>query len=62
MINWLKKSLWARVFILAIVGGILAAIGTQFTDTLSMLIMFIISGIAVIGFVVGIVMMVIYDR
>lgn len=62
MINWLKNSLWAKVFILAIIGGILAAIGTQFTDTLSMLIMFIISGIAVIGFVVGIVMMIKYDK
>ena len=62
MINWLKKSLWAKVFILAIVGGILAAIGTQFTDTISALIIFVLSGLAVIGFVVGIIMMIKYDR
>ena len=62
MINWLKNSLWAKVFILAIVGGILAAIGTQFTDTLSALILFTLSGLAVIGFVVGIILMIKYDR
>lgn len=62
MINWLKKSLWAKVFILAIIGGILATIGTQFTDTLSALILFTLSGLAVIGFVVGIIMMIKYDR
>ena len=62
MINWLKKSLWAKVFILAIAGGILAAIGAQFTDTLSALIIFVLSGLAVIGFVGGIIMMIKYDR
>jgi hypothetical protein len=62
MINWLKKSLWAKVFILAIIGGILAAIGTQFTDTISALILFILSGLAVIGFVVGIILTIKYDR
>jgi hypothetical protein len=62
MINWLKKSLWAKVFTLAIIGGILAAIGTTLTDTLSALIIFILSAWAVIGFVVGIIMMIKYDR
>ena len=61
MINWLKNSLWAKVFILAIIGGILAAIGTTLTDTLSALIIFILSGLAVIGFVVGIILMIKYD-
>lgn len=61
MINWLKNSLWAKVFILAIIGGILAAIGTQFTDTISALIIFTLSGLAVIGFVVGIILMIKYD-
>jgi len=62
MINWIKKSLWAKVFILAIIGGILAAIGTQLTDTLSALILFVLSGLAIIGFVVGIIMMIKYDK
>ena len=62
MINWLKNSLWAKVFILAIIGGILAAIGTTLTDTISALIIFVLSGVAVIGFVVGIIMMIKYDR
>ena len=62
MINWLKNSLWSKVFILAIVGGILAAIGTNFTDTLSALIIFVLSGLAVIGFVVGIILMIKYDK
>lgn len=61
MINWLKNSLWAKVFILAIIGGILAAIGTNFTDTISALILFTLSGLAVIGFVVGIIYMIKYD-
>ena len=62
MINWLKKSLWAKVFILAIIGGVLALIGTNFTDTLSALIIFVLSGLALVGFVVGIVLTFKYDK
>jgi hypothetical protein len=62
MINWLKKSIWSKVFALAIIGAILALIGTRFTDTLSALIIFILSGLAIVGFVVGIVLTFKYDR
>jgi hypothetical protein len=62
MKDWIKKSLWAKVFALAIIGGILALIGTNFTDTLSALIIFILSGLAIIGFVFGIVLTFKYDK
>jgi hypothetical protein len=62
MKDWIKKSLWSKVFALAIIGGILALIGTRFTDTLSALIIFVLSGLAIVGFVVGIVYMIKYDR
>ncbi len=62
MKDWLKKSLWAKVFALAIIGGVLALIGTNFTDTLSALIVFVISGLAIIYFVVGIILTFKYDR
>jgi hypothetical protein len=62
MKDWLKKSIWSKVFALAIIGAILALIGTKFTDTLSALIIFVLSGLALVGFVVGIVLTFKYDR
>jgi hypothetical protein len=41
---------------------VLAMIGTRFTDTLSALIIFVLSGLAIVGFVVGIVLTFKYDR
>jgi len=62
MEDWLKKSIWSKVFALAIIGAILALIGTRFTDKLSALIIFVISGLAIVGFVVGIILTFKYDR
>jgi hypothetical protein len=50
------------VFALAIIGAILALIGTRLTDTLSALIVFVISGLAIIYFVVGIILTFKYDK
>jgi hypothetical protein len=41
---------------------VLALIGTNFTDTLSALTIFILSGLAIVGFVVGIVLTFKYDK
>jgi hypothetical protein len=62
MKDWIKKSLWSKVFALAIIGAIFALIGTKFTDTLSALIIFVLSGLAIVGFVVGIILTFKYDR
>jgi len=62
MKDWIKKSLWAKVFALAIIGGVLALIGTRFTDTLSALIIFVLSGFALVGFVVGVILTFKYDK
>ena len=62
MKEWIKKSIWARIMFVALFGGICALIGTKFTDTLSVLIIFILSGMAIEGFIIGIINMNKYDK
>jgi hypothetical protein len=62
MKNWIKKSTWARIMFVALFGGICALIGTKFTDTLSVFIIFILSGMAIAGFIIGIINMNKYDK
>jgi hypothetical protein len=62
MKEWIKKSIWVRIMFVALFGGICALIGTKFTDTLSVLIIFILSGMAIAGFIIGIINMNKYDK
>jgi hypothetical protein len=62
MKNWIKKSIWARIMFIALFGGICALIGTKFTDILSVFIIFILSGMAIAGFIIGIINMNKYDK
>lgn len=62
MKNWIKKSIWAKIIFIALFGGICALIGTKFTDTISVLVIFMLSGMAIAGFIVGIINMIKYDK
>lgn len=62
MKEWIKKSIWARIIFIALFGGIFALIGTKFTNTLSIFIIFILSGIAIAGFIIGIINTIKYDK
>jgi hypothetical protein len=62
MKEWIKKSIWARIMFIALFGGVCALIGTKFTDTLSVLVIFILGGMAIAGFIIGIINMIKYDK